>query len=273
MNKIDQFENMAERLVEGTFARLFAGRLSPLKVASHLERAIEEHQVCNPGKTAQAPTHYRVCLNPQDYERLTAPNPDGKTGLEPEQALARQISELVLQADLALDAPPVVRVEPDEDVLPRDVRVEARFIRSEPAAVEGTREMKVDSRAEPGANAGQVAPGRPFLIIKGNRHVSITQPVVSIGRALDNDIIVEDQRVSRHHAQFRQRYGHYVLHDLESTGGTTINGYPIEECMLHSGDVISFAGVEGIYGEDPPTPVPLPADEDTPALAEDNSGA
>ena len=195
------------------------------------------------------------------------------SGAEAEQALAQQISQLVVQADLALDAPPVVRVEPDEDVLPRDVRVEARFILSEPAAVERTREMKVNSRGGADENATQVAPGRPFLIIEGNRHVNITQPVVSIGRALDNDIIVEDERVSRHHAQFKQRYGHYVLHDLGSTGGTTINGYPIEECMLHSGDIISFAGFEGIYGEDPPTPVPLPADEDTPALAEDESEA
>ena len=273
MNKIDQFENMAERLVEGTFARLFAGRLSPLKLASHLERAIAEHQVCNPEGMAQAPTHYRVCLNPQDYERLTAANADGQQGVETEHALARQISELVVQADLSLDTPPVVRVEPYEGVLPRDVRVEAGFARSEPAAVDGTREMKLDGRAGLDKNADQAAPGRPFLIIEGNRHVNITQPVVSIGRALDNDIIVEDQRISRHHAQFRQRYGHYVLHDLESTGGTTINGYPVEECMLHSGDVISFAGVEGIYGEDPPTPVPLPVDEDTPALAEDDPKA
>ena len=114
--------------------------------------------------------------------------------------------------------------------------------------------------------APQAPPGRPFLIIDGSRHVNLTQPVVSVGRALDNDVIIEDPCISRHHAQFRQRYGHYVLHDLDSTGGTKINDYPIEECMLHSGDVISFAGVEIIYGEDPPTPIPLPANEDTPAL-------
>ena len=32
-------------------------------------------------------------------------------------------------------------------------------------------------------------------------------------------------------------------------------------------DVISFAGIQVIYGEDPPTPIPLPASEDTPLLA------
>jgi pSer/pThr/pTyr-binding forkhead associated (FHA) protein len=275
MNKIDQFENMAERLVEGTFARLFATRLSPLKVAAHLERAIEEQQVCIPGSVAQAPTHYWIYLNPRDYRALTASGSPSQEDAEAEHALARQITELVSQADLALETPPVVRVEPDENVSPRDVHVEARWIPPESEEVEGTREM---TRQETTADqlvhedtAPRELPGRPFLIAEGNRHVNLTQPVVSIGRALDNDVIIEDPRVSRHHAQLRRRYGHYVLHDLESTGGTKINGYPVEECMVHSGDVISFAGVEVIYGEDPPTPIPLPPDEDTPALTEAKS--
>jgi hypothetical protein len=37
--------------------------------------------------------------------------------------------------------------------------------------------------------------------------------------------------------------------------------------VLHSGDVISFAGVQVVYGEDPPTPIPLPGSGDTPPLA------
>ena len=107
--------------------------------------------------------------------------------------------------------------------------------------------------------------GRPFLVLEGQRHVNLNQPTISIGRALDNDVIIDEPRVSRHHAQLRHRYGHYVLYDLDSSGGTRINDYPVEECVLHSGDVISFAGVEVVYGEDPPTPIPLP-EEETPVL-------
>jgi pSer/pThr/pTyr-binding forkhead associated (FHA) protein len=270
MNTIDQFENMAERLVEGTFARLFAGRLSPLNVATHLERAIEEHQVCVPGEAAQAPTHYWIHLNPKDYAMLTKPASAGGDA-QAEQALAHQITELISQADLALESPPVVHIEPDEGVSARDVRVEARWIRQESEEVEKTREMSARDRSQVEETAPQGPPGRPFLIIEGNRHVDLTKPLVSIGRALDNDIIIEDRRISRHHAQLRQRYGHYVLHDLDSTGGSKINGYPVEECILHSGDIISFAGVEVIYGEDPPTPIPLPSDDDTPALTDADS--
>jgi len=258
MSKIARFEALAERLVEGTFARLFAGRLQPLEVATHLTRAMEDYQVLTPDGTLQAPTRYWVYLHPEDRSALMAQQP----ALEAE--LARHVAELAAQAGLVLDVTPVVHVVPDEGMDPREVRVDARWIPEEAAEVEKTREM------EPGeeeAVAASVPHGRPFLVLEGRRHVNLLQPVISVGRALDNDMIIEDPRVSRHHAQLRLRYGRYVLYDLGSSGGTYINGYPVEECVLHSGDVISFAGVQVIYGEDPPTPIPLPGSGDTPLFA------
>jgi pSer/pThr/pTyr-binding forkhead associated (FHA) protein len=148
---------------------------------------------------------------------------------------------------------------------PHRVRVEARWMPEESAEVERTREMDV-SEEDAQAAVAAAPQGRPFLVLEGRRHVNLLQPLVSIGRALNNDIVIEDPRVSRNHAQLRRRYGRYVLYDLGSSGGTHINGYPVEECVLHSGDVISFAGVQVIYAEDPPTPIPLPGSEDTPAL-------
>jgi pSer/pThr/pTyr-binding forkhead associated (FHA) protein len=272
MNKIEQFENLAERLVEGTFARLFAGRISPMKVAMHLERAIEEHQVCVPGGEAQAPTEYWIYLNPRDFQALAAGGSQERDGMPAEQALANQITELVSEADLALQSPPIAHIEPDEDLPSGDVRVEARWTRPE-SDVERTGEMSASRGGEAEKTQPQGPKGRPFLILAGERHVNLNQPTVSIGRALDNDVIIEDPRISRHHAQIRQRYGHLVLYDLDSSGGTSINGYPVEECVLHSGDVVSFAGVEVVYGEDPPTPIPLPSGEETPALTRSELGA
>jgi pSer/pThr/pTyr-binding forkhead associated (FHA) protein len=183
-----------------------------------------------------------------------------------EEELARHVAELAGQAGLALEIRPIVRVVAEEDVEPCQVRVEARWIPPEVVEVEQTRQME-----EAGAEAedpATISPqGRPFLVLSGQRHVDLLQAVVSIGRALDNDLIIEDSRVSRHHAQLRRRYGRYVLYDLGSSGGTQINGYPVEECVLHSGDVISFAGVQVIYGEDSPPPIPLPGTGDTPAMA------
>jgi hypothetical protein len=260
MSRIARFEALAERLVEGTFARLFAGRLSPLEVATHLTRAMEDYQALSDDGVPQAPTHYWVYLHPDDYDALSIEQP----ALETE--LARCVAELAGQADLALEITPVIHVLPGEGIAPHEVRVAARWMPGEAAQMEKTRQME-NGKEEEETETAIAPPGRPFLILEGRRHVNLLQPTISIGRALDNDIIIEDPRVSRHHAQLRQRYSHYVLYDLGSSGGTQINSYPVDECVLHAGDVISFAGVQVVYSEDPPTPIPLPQCEDTPALA------
>jgi hypothetical protein len=265
MNKITRFEALAERLVEGTFARLFAGRLSPLEVVTHLARAMEDHQLLSPDDRPLAPTHYWVHLHPDDCEALAAE----QEALEAE--LANHVTELADQAGLAMTTTPVVHLLAENSISPHGVHVDARWMPKEMGDgidVTSTREMETDQEKTE-TEARSAPPGRPFLILEGHRHVNLLLPVLSIGRALDNHIILEDTRVSRYHAQLRRRYGHYVLYDLGSSGGTQINGYPVEECVLHSGDVICFAGVQVIYGEDPPTPFSLPHSEDTPPLAQE----
>src|SRR5260370_40421126 len=55
----------------------------------------------------------------------------------------------------------------------------------------------------------------------------IDKPVVNLGRQLTNDIIVEDKRVSRYHAQIKyQPNGQFTIFDLGSTNGITVNGTP-----------------------------------------------
>ena len=66
----------------------------------------------------------------------------------------------------------------------------------------------------------------------------IEKPVVKIGRQLDNDIIVEDKRVSRYHAQIKfELNGQFIIYDLGSTNGITINGTPgMRQHTLRVGD-------------------------------------
>ena len=94
----------------------------------------------------------------------------------------------------------------------------------------------------------------------------ITEAVVTIGRSLDNDIVLNDERVSRKHAQLRRRYGQYVLYDRKSSGGTTVNGRPAHETPLRHGDVLDFAGTKVRFEQLDPaaqTP-PSPLDVTTP---------
>jgi hypothetical protein len=252
-NHIARFEELVQRLVEGTFARLFAGRLQPLEVANALAHALEDHAAPQPDGLPQAPNHYWVALNPTDYDALFEEQPDLVDDL------ASYLFDLAHQAGFALAQPPQVSLASQRDVALHQVRVSARWLPSddETAAEESdsTRQMALPADRAPHEEQEPVS--RPFLILEGQRHIALRDPTVSLGRSLDNDIIVDDARVSRQHAQLQRRYDRYVLFDLGSTGGTAVNGYPVKECVLEAGDVISLAGVELIYGEDSPTPAPL----------------
>lgn len=66
----------------------------------------------------------------------------------------------------------------------------------------------------------------------------IEKSIINIGRQLSNDIIVEDKRVSRYHAQIKfQPDGQFVIFDLGSTNGITINSTPhMRQHVLRNGD-------------------------------------
>jgi hypothetical protein len=115
-----------------------------------------------------------------------------------------------------------------------------------------------ESRAQPqDAAAPEEAwslPDSGFLIVDGVKEFRLSRAVVNIGRQLDNDLVVDDPRVSRHHAQLRAIKGRFVLFDLNSSGGTFINGQRASQSILYPGDVLSLAGVSLIFGQDNPLP-------------------
>ena len=96
----------------------------------------------------------------------------------------------------------------------------------------------------------QPLPPAAFLVVDGVHLFLLNQPVISIGRAPENDLVISDLRVSRQHAQLRAVNGHFVVFDLDSTGGTSLNGQPVLQHLLSPGDVISLAGVPLVYGQE-----------------------
>lgn len=91
---------------------------------------------------------------------------------------------------------------------------------------------------------------RAYLIVPGGNLFPLEQSVVNLGRMKDNHLVLDDPRVSRHHAQIRRSPEGFILFDLNSTGGTTVNHLPVHQWTLRPGDVISLAGVTLIYGEE-----------------------
>ena len=88
-----------------------------------------------------------------------------------------------------------------------------------------------------------------FLIVNGKNILPLHEPVINIGRASDNHIVIERERISRYHAQIRCGEDEFIICDLNSTIGTSINGIPIDKAVLQAGDVISLGGVPIIFGQ------------------------
>lgn len=64
------------------------------------------------------------------------------------------------------------------------------------------------------------------------REVRLTLPSIKIGTAPDNDVMLRDRTVSRHHAEIRMTHEGLLLSDLGSTNGTFVNGLRVKEAFL-----------------------------------------
>jgi pSer/pThr/pTyr-binding forkhead associated (FHA) protein len=255
VGKLAKFESKAEQWIEGTFGRMFGGRLQPMEVAGALSRAMEDEQFTTDTGEHFAPNFYWVYLNPADYEALREAQPDLPVDL------ARSLIELATRANLRMPDQPIVEIRSDERIPRKQVSVAAQYVAQATAPIGQTAEIAID-QLQLIHQAMDAANVQSFLILEGRRHVSLGKPVVTIGRALDNDVVIDDPRVSRHHAQLRLRQGRYVLYDTGSSGGTLVNDRPVSEVVLNAGDVISLAGAQIIFGEDTPTPPQPPVKMD-----------
>ncbi len=70
----------------------------------------------------------------------------------------------------------------------------------------------------------------------GERTVGVDGTPLTLGRAPDNGLVLDDGRVSRHHARLQARRGTLVFTDLGSTNGSRVNGIRVDECALGTGD-------------------------------------
>lgn len=71
----------------------------------------------------------------------------------------------------------------------------------------------------------------------------INRPETSIGREQDNDLILNNDKVSRHHAKIVFNGGAFEIIDLKSTNKVIVNGCFVERAVLRSGDIIGLGDV------------------------------
>ena len=208
------------------------------KLAHRLVEALHNQIYSGENGEVIAPHHYIIHLHPDLVDELR-----GSNVLE---RLPIALQEIASQTGILFLDQPVLRLEPEPAFGPEDVTVQAL---SEPTLRGNTAILTLGAKGEAKKQTGQLV-YRAFLIVNGEKIFPLNQAVTNIGRRPDNHLVIDDPRVSRQHAQIRQNRGQFILFDLNSTGGTSVNGQRTHQHTLKPGDVISMAGIAMIFGEE-----------------------
>lgn len=64
----------------------------------------------------------------------------------------------------------------------------------------------------------------------------LSQETFAHGRSSSCDVVLSEASVSRRHVRLHYRDGRWVLHDLNSTNGTSVNGARVGRCEIRPGD-------------------------------------
>ena len=208
-------------------------------LADQVTAEVRQAQRSHPEGRVYAPDQFTLSLHPIDVRTLLSANPSVQDDL------ARLLQTALTRTGYTLGRYPHVTLSSDPTLRIGDIRVIVWHSR-DPLSYDPERPAPEE---EPG-----VRPLGAFLIVDGKRHFPLDKPLVTMGRKLDNHLVLADPHVSRRHAEIRLQSGRFVLRDLNSTAGTRVNGQLVHEHSLSPGDVISISGLSLIYGEDPGGP-------------------
>jgi hypothetical protein len=191
-----------------------------------------------------------VSLSPSDFAQFE----------QYRRSLEQDLSEAILGAardrNYTLLAFPTVEIERDEDLPPGDLRVSCALVDA------SGEEVAPDAKTLGAVEAGHTmvldreklrerprAPKASLAVREGEdrREIGLGPEPLAIGRDPQNDLVLDDRRVSRRHAEIRLRLGRYTLYDLQSTNGTYVNGRRVAEMVLSDGDRLSIGGVELLF--------------------------
>lgn len=239
MNALSRFESFMENMVEGNVARLFRSPIQPAEIGKRLERAMESQQTISVGRIL-VPNSYKAHLHPDDFAAFA---PVCKNL---QQEMARYLAELARERGFSMLNHPTVELVPDPGVKPRGIMIMAELTENAPHLAAHTQVMSGPQGPSGAAAPSQSQPRASLTLYtdQGEHRIPLSSSLVNLGRGLNNDVILEDSRVSREHAQVRYKARRFWVSDLRSTNGTFVNGDPIQEQQLRSGDIISLGGLE-----------------------------
>lgn len=245
MGVLRGIEQRIESLVEGIFGRAFRAHVQPVELARKLVKEMDDHRSVSVSRV-YVPNEYLVYLSPRDREQFQAY--EGSLVGE----LAEYLAEHARREGYALLSAPRVLIHEDADLAVGEFGIATRLVQPPPGAeqpaapapaprVEQTRVLP--QPAPPPPPVAPPPPAPPAIVLNGTR-LPLAKAVTSIGRSKECDVTLDDQSVSRRHAEVHVENGQAWILDLGSTNGTEVNGARAQRVQLEDGDRIVIGQTE-----------------------------
>lgn len=238
--KLEQLETRLQALIEVRLVSALPGFQIEDLVVQKLADAMKSDLVEDGDGNKVVPNVFTLVTHPKTAERWQEP-----------KLLNAMINALKIvgeEAGLTFAAPPTISIVLNAEQPETQIDVLASRQLETETDTRGMTPASEDSDESENSSF----PENAFLIIDGVKVFPLTQSVINVGRRLDNQLTIDDPRISRNHAQLRAIKGRFVIFDLNSTGGTFVNAKRTSQSVLYPGDVISLAGVPLVFGQDNP---------------------
>ncbi|KAF0111603.1 MAG: FHA domain-containing protein [Chloroflexi bacterium] len=238
MNRLDQIENRIREIVEKS-SGFFAWNDEQAVLVHHLCESIQNYLLDENNTIDDSPSVFQVYMHPSDT-KLWKQQPDWQ------DAMANVFAETMSEFCYKLDSVPELTLTAKNSLKQGEIRITAL---KKLSANEKTGAVNYPNPPQPVKTDGEKYHSAK-LLFNDNKLIPLKKAVVNLGRRSTNDIVINDLRISRTHAQIRIARDGYMIFDVDSTGGTFINGERVTNHLLRSGDVISLAGYTMIYTDE-----------------------
>ncbi len=236
MNK--NFENLEAKLrkiFEEKLIRIIPGNNIQDKLFDDLNHAMENALTYEIGGEVHAPNNFIIYVPFEKFADWQA-----------HQDVLNEIADFLFHSGMSrgfsFSQHPNIIIRPLDNDLIQDFLVSANFTEKKPSLPDTSAMTNKNV-----TNKRHNIPDRAYFIVGGRENYLLDKPVINIGRHSDNDLILDEPHVSRHHAQLRAINKRYVIFDVGSTGGVMINGKMFSQTTLKPGDVIRIGLVNLIY--------------------------
>lgn len=238
--QINEIEKRLQNLIELHLVKYLPGAVFQDRIAQRLAEALRSNLSTQGLESGSKVSH--------EFALVVHPSTLSQWQKDPRliEGLTKLFIIVISEVGVQFEASPVMTLQTDPLVAIDDLKVIS--IKKSNLAETQDKQIEKDDGEE------SIPVKAAFLIVGGTKVFTLQQAVTNIGRRLDNHLVVDDPRVSRYHAQIRYVRGRFIIFDLNSTGGTYVNGQRSSQSALYPGDVISLAGLPIIFGQDNPPP-------------------